>query len=126
MDHNERRIDEQQQGVLEQMGRIRVMRRGTLSQQEYGQRRERKGGKGATGPYFVWQGSVDGGHFSKRVGAGRAQRMREEIAQRKCFEDLCAQYVALGEQRAELTPDAQDETEEVKKGLKSRRSRMRK
>ncbi|MBI3118573.1 MAG: hypothetical protein HYZ00_07800, partial [Candidatus Hydrogenedentes bacterium] len=42
-----------QQQVLDDMGRITRMRRGTLSRQEYPQRRERKQGEGAAGPYFL-------------------------------------------------------------------------
>lgn len=101
MDPEVQAIEQQQQAVWEEMGRIRVMRRGTLSQQRYPQRRARRGGHGACGPYCLWQGYVKGRRFGRRVAAAEAERMRTEIAERRRFEGLCAVYVALGEALAE-------------------------
>ena len=119
------RIEERQEAILAEMGRIRTMRRGTISAQEYGGRRSRKGGKGATGPYFLWQGYVGGRRFGRRVGAEEAARMRDEIEQRCRFEALCAEYVALGETLAERRNNP-SETDRQKKTPKSRSRRARK
>ena len=97
MNNSMRQIKQQQDAALKEMGEIRVMRRGTLSRQEYRQRRARKGGKGASGPYFVWQGYTDGKHFSQRVPSRNAERIGRKINARTVFERLCAEYVRLGE-----------------------------
>ncbi|MBI2435089.1 MAG: hypothetical protein HYV26_19710 [Candidatus Hydrogenedentes bacterium] len=118
-------LAERQQKLLLEMGQIQVMRRGTLSPQVYPERRKRKEGTGKEGPYFVWQGSLKGKHFSVRVRAEEAPRFADEIAQRRKFEALAAEYIALGQRLAEL-PGAPALGEEVKKKPSSRRNRTRK
>jgi len=127
MDQSTRQIQQQQDALLEQMGKIRVMRRGTVSRQQYLERCARKDGKGAWGPYFMWQGYRDGKHFSQRMSAREAQRMQREIEARKQFEGLCGEYVKLGEALAQRHAAPMGASEEaLKKGLKSRRKRAKK
>jgi hypothetical protein len=122
MGQSTREIQQQQDSLLEEMGRIRVMRRGTVSRQQYRERRARKEGKGASGPYFMWQGYREGKHFSQRMSARQAQRMQQEIEARKQFERLCAEYVKLGETLAQCYAARMGASEEAqKKGLKPRR-----
>jgi hypothetical protein len=102
MNRHRQQVTQRQDAILEQMGKFRTMFRGTVSEQQYAQRRARKEGEGATGPYFVWQGSIDGKHFSRRVSGQRAQQLREGIQARHRFEQLCAQYIELGEAHAAL------------------------
>ena len=108
-------IARQQDEILHAMSRIRVMRRGTVSHQTYPQRAKRKDGNGAVGPYAIWQGSVDGAHFGKRVSGAQAQRVQEDIVQRHAFETLCEQYVTLSCQLAALADAGDAEAERVKK-----------
>ncbi len=115
-----------QEEVLEAMASIHVMRRGTVSRQEYAVRRRHKRGKGAVGPYFLWQGSVKGKRFGKRVGAEEAERFAQEIEQRRKFERLAAEYIELGEAIAQSLHVDTGPQEAIKKGLKSRSSRARK
>jgi hypothetical protein len=112
---------EQQDALLEAMSTIRVMRRGTLSTQEYAQRRARKAGGGASGPYHLLQGYRDGAHFSRRVSAEGAPHVARQIESRKRLQALCAQYVLLGEALAEQ-PGAEAEWEERLKKKRGRRS----
>lgn len=126
MDQEQRDIVQRQQALLEDMRRIRVMRRGTLSQQRYTERQERRGGRGACGPYFVWQGYVKGKRFGVRVDASHAETMKEEIEARRRFERLCAEYIEIGEALAERQRKKAVSEEGLKKGLKSRSNRARK
>jgi len=126
MDREQQDITQRQKALLEDMGRIRVMRRGTLSQQRYAQRQKRRGGRGACGPYFVWQGYVKGRRFGLRVNVAEAETMKEEIEARRRFECLCAEYVALGEALAEQQRRKAVSEEALKKGLLSRSNRARK
>jgi len=116
-------IEQRQDAVVEQMSRIRVMRRGTVSEQHYQGRRKRKGGTGASGPYYIWQGYVNGKRFSQRVSATEVERIKQEIEQRRRFERLCAEYVGLGEALAQAGHEQVDQFDGVKKGLKSRSNR---
>ena len=116
-------IRQRQNAVLEEIRQIRVMRRGTLSEQHYAKRRERKGGAGACGPYFILQGYIDGQRFSERIASERVEQVRNEIAQGRRFQELCRQYMALGEALAGHARQQPAADEAVKKGLKSRSSR---
>ena len=126
MKQTTQQIEQRQDILVEQMSRICVMRRGTVSEQHYSARRKRKGGTGASGPYFIWQGYVNGERFSRRVSAAQAEPMKQEIEQRRHFERLCAEYVGLGEALAESMDQETGELDGIKKGLKSRSSRARK
>ena len=95
------RLHREQDALLERMPRLRLMYRGTLTEQHYADWRARKDGDGTTAPYFLWQGSVEGKRFSRRVRSPQAGRLKEGIETRHRFEALCAQYVALGETLAE-------------------------
>ena len=91
------------------------MRRGTLSQQQYSERRVRKAGAGVDGPYYVWQGTVGGKHFSRRVKAQEAQNFRQGIEARLRFKELCEKYVMLGETLEELDAQQADTSGGLKK-----------
>jgi hypothetical protein len=119
-------LEQEQERLIEQMRRIHVMYRGTLSEQEYPARRARRGGDGAAGPYFLWQGSIDGKHFSRRVGAEEAKRIRAGIEARHRFEQLCTQYVELGQALAVQTQGVQETQDALKKTLKLPSKRTRK
>ena len=119
-------IMRRQNEVLEAMAQVRSMRRGNLSQQTYPHRAKRKNGKGAVGPYGLWQGTFGGKHFSKRVSGDEAQRVEKDIARRREFEVLCDEYVELSCQLAALKCENKDRDEALKKGLKSRSKKTRK
>jgi len=120
MDPHIEQLHRQQDAVIEQMRQLRLVYRGTLSEQQYPERQARREGSGATGPYFLWQGTTQGKRFGLRVDARRAQRIREGIEARHRFEALCAQFVAIGEALADYVakmPSADT--------LKKRRNRRR-
>jgi hypothetical protein len=114
-------ILKQQNAILDAMSETRVMRRGTLSIQEYPARRARKNGHGVTGPYALWQGYQDGKHFSERVTGQDVVRFTGQIEARKRFELLCAQYINLGQALAQA-PDAASAVEEALKKKPVRKS----
>ena len=126
MSKSAKQIANKQDDILRAMSRIRVMRRGTLSQQTYAERAHRKDGKGAVGPYMLWQGSVEGVRFGKRVSGAQAERVKEGIAQRHAFGALCEEYIALGCELADLVDAGEAEAERIKRGLNSHSSAMRK
>ena len=126
MNPEQQDIVQRQKALLEEMGRIHMMRRGVVSEQRYAQRRERRDGQGACGPYFVWQGYVDGKRFSTRASAQDAATMKAEIEARRRFERLCAEYIALGEALAEHQRKQSVSEEGLKKGLTSRSNKARK
>jgi hypothetical protein len=118
-------LQKQQDIVLEQMRQLRLMYCGTLSEQRYAERYVRNDGAGATGPYFLWQGTRQGKRFGRRVNAQQAQRIREGIETRHRFEALCAQFVALGEALADCAAKAFS-ADALKKTPKSPSKPMRK
>ena len=126
MSKSARQIVNSQEQIIEAMGRIRVMRRGTLSQQAYPERAKRNNGKGAVGPYGLWQGTVGGQRFGKRVSGVEAEQISEGIAQRHVFEALCEKYVELSCRLGALECEQAAAEQAVKKGLESRSNRTRK
>lgn len=123
MTRSAQQITKRQNEILEAIGRIRVMRRGTLSRQAYAERAKRKNGKGATGPYCLWQGTVGGRRFGKRVSGAEAKHIEQGIAQRHAFEALCEEYAELSCRLAALEGQKPDWEQTAKKGLKSQSSK---
>ena len=118
-------IAKRQQEILEQMGQIRLMERGTVTPQRYAERAKRKGGNGAVGPYYLWQGTVKGKRFARRLSGREAERVEAGIARRHAFETLCEEYTELSCRLSAAVGNGEPE-EAVKKGLKSRSSRAKK
>ena len=116
-------IDARQDEILKALGEIRDMARGTLTWQVYPKRAKRRQGAGAVGPYGLWQGTVHGERFAKRVKGAEAEHVNAGIERRHAFEVLCKEYVDLACQRALLQREAAASEEAVKKGLKSQSSR---
>jgi len=113
-------IIQRQDQILQAMGRIRTMERGTITRQSYPERAGRKNGFGAIGPYCLWQGTVRGKRFGKRVSGNEARRLEEKIAQRRAFGALCEEYVELSCRLAALERSGAASDDTLKKGLKSR------
>lgn len=126
MTHTVQQIIEQQQEIIERISEIRIMERGTISRQTYPERAKRKEGKGAVGPYCLWQGTVGGKRFGKRISGPEAEQVEDAIAQRHEFEALCDKYVDLGCQLRALADESSASAEALKKGLKSKSKRARK
>jgi hypothetical protein len=126
MDKHVEQLHQQQDALIEKMRQLRLMYRGTLCEQRYPARRARKDGEGATGPYFLWQGTRQAKRFGCRVDARQAQRIREGIQARHRFEDLCAQYVALGEMLAQYLQPKSESADTLKKTPKLPSKRARK
>lgn len=116
-------IMKRQNEILETIKGIRTMRRGTLSKQAYPERAKRKNGKGAVGPYCLWQGTVGGRRFGKRVSGKEAQRIEQGISHRHAFEALCEEYTELSCRLAELDTQGTGCEQTLKKGLTSRSSK---
>lgn len=118
-------IADKQKSILQKMAQIHVMQRGTVSRQTYPERAKRNEGDGAVGPYFVWQGTVNGVRFGRRISGPEALRVEEGIVQRHAFEALCDEYVDLGCQLAERLAQGEVSQERVKKKPKSPSNRAK-
>lgn len=82
------------QPILEELGCITQMRRGTLSEQ-YVERPAPNGGTVRFGPYFKFQIWEDGRNQTRSVTADEALLLREDIGNFHRFEQLCQQLAQL-------------------------------
>jgi hypothetical protein len=82
------------QPILEELGSITQMRRGTLSER-YVVRPAPNGGTVSFGPYFKFQIWQDGRNQTRSVTADEAPLLREDIANFHRFEQLCQQLAQL-------------------------------
>ncbi|MCX5757634.1 MAG: hypothetical protein NTU83_03840 [Candidatus Hydrogenedentes bacterium] len=120
-------LEQQRQAILKKMGQIRTMRRGTISEQFLKVPHKGQAEPARRGPYYLWQyWERDKPKRQRLCNDAEVEAARREVAAYKEFEQLCGQYVAVGEalREAERKPLASDET--LKKGLKSRSNRARK
>lgn len=87
-------ISAARQPILEELGSITQMRRGTLSEQ-YVERPAPNGGTVRFGPYFKFQIWQDGRNQTRSVTADEALLLREDIDNFHRFEQLCQQLAQL-------------------------------
>jgi hypothetical protein len=98
------------------MGKIRGMRRGSVSEQFLKVRRKGVAEPVIRGPYYLWQYWDNGKPMRQRL---RTQKevatARRQVAACRQFEDLCAQYVRTAEALGVLEHEADDGDETLKK-----------
>jgi hypothetical protein len=82
------------QSILEELGSITQMRRGTLSEQ-YVERPAPNGGTVRFGPYFKFQVWQEGRNHTRSVTNDEAMLLREDIDNFHRFEQLCQQLAQL-------------------------------
>lgn len=100
--------------ILHQMGSIKRMRRGKLTEQ-YNRRKDGDGKERQWGPYYTLQAWINGKNRSVRVRREDAEEVRKDLQRHENFSALCDRYV----QTAETV--AKEEMSDGKK--KPRRSR---
>jgi len=121
------RLEAKRLAVLEEMGTIRTLRKGTLAEQWFPVIRDGKKTKKLRGPYYVWTYKVGKKTISERITGARAvEQARRDAAAYKRFKELCREYEALTQQLGELDREVPADIEALKKGRTSRSSRTKK
>lgn len=100
-------IEEQRRQVIDEMLAIRSMRRGSITEQ---QSPNKRAGKTARGPYFVFSRRQEGRTVSRRLRPGPDLELaRQEVAAHKQFAALCQRFEQLTERLGELERDDVDQ-----------------
>jgi hypothetical protein len=86
----------QQAQILQEMGAIRRMRRGHLTEQ-YNRKKAPDGAERRWGPYYTLQAWVGGRNRSERVPAEVAPQVRQDLENYAAFTQLCERYVDVAE-----------------------------
>lgn len=121
------RLEAKRLAVLDEMGKIRTLRKGSLGEQWFPVVRDGKKTEKLRGPYYVWTYKADKKTISERIRGPRGvERARQDEAYYKRFKELCREYEALTQQLGELERQESSEMEALKKGRKSRSNRTRK
>ncbi|MBI5117554.1 hypothetical protein HZA56_13845 [Candidatus Poribacteria bacterium] len=116
-------IEARRREILLEMGKIRSMRRGTLSEQYLRVLQKGKSEPALRGPYYVLSRQEGDKTASKRLKPDEVVQAREDIEAHKRFKGLCREFEGLTEELGQLSRAFE---EEVKKGLKSPSRRRRK
>lgn len=99
-------LEQRREQILQQMGAIDRLRRGSLSRQFFKQ--HRAGSKNPQGPYYVLQGYIQGQKFSERVPAEQAPQIEPWVANYQRFEQLAEEFVTVTDQLTRLSQEAPD------------------
>jgi hypothetical protein len=89
-------LQERRERILEEMGALDCLRRGSLSRQFF--QWQQAGKSGRHGPYYVLQGYFQGQKFSERVPAAQAAEVQELVANYQRFQALAEEFVTVTEQ----------------------------
>ena len=90
----------QQTQILQEMGTIRRMRRGHLTEQ-YNRKKAPDGTERRWGPYYTLQAWLNGTNRSVRIPNDGVPQARQDLQNYAAFTKLCEQYVAVSESVAE-------------------------
>jgi hypothetical protein len=98
-----RQIEQRREAVLREMGAIRSMRRGTVSEQFLRVPHKGQAQAGRCGPYFVLSRSEGGKTVSRRLtDPQQVAQARADVAAYQRFAALCREYERLTEQLGPL------------------------
>ena len=118
-------IEERRTEILREMGMIRSLRRGSITEQHLRVRRQGKKEAVLRGPYYVFSRQEGGKTKSRRLTSAEATaQARREVAAHHHFRKLCREFEELTERLGELCRAAEGEGPE-KKRQRSRSSGMR-
>lgn len=124
---NRNELERQRQDILRQMGKIRTMRRGSVSEQFLKVTHKEEAQPVLRGPYYLWQYWINGKPVRKRLRTRQeVEAARHEVAAYKAFEGLCQAYVRTTEALGALDHQEADGQETLKKTRKSPPKQTRK
>jgi hypothetical protein len=89
-------LEKRREQILQQIGAIDRLRRGSLSRQFF--KKSRSDSKAQQGPYFVLQGYIQGEKFSQRVPAHQAPQIEPLVANYKRLVELAEEFVTVTDQ----------------------------
>lgn len=87
-------------GILQEMGSITRMRRGSVNLQTLTSRR-RDGSTVTHGPYYLYSRTVKGRSYSQRLTEEDVEQYQEETENRRRFKELVQRYILVCEQLAD-------------------------
>ena len=91
---NREQLEQRRLDLLRQMGNIRGMRRGSVTEQYLKVRHKGQPEPVPRGPYYLWQYWENGKPVRRRLNTPKeVEAARREVAAHREFEDLCAQLV---------------------------------
>jgi hypothetical protein len=99
-------LEKRREQILQQIGAIDRLRRGSLSRQFF--KTPRPDAKAPQGPYFVLQGYIQGKKFSQRVPAQQAPQVEPLVANYKRFVELAEEFVTVTDQITRLAETQAD------------------
>jgi hypothetical protein len=106
-----RQLEQQREGILEQLRQIRVMRRGTINEQYLKVPHKKRAEPVPRGPYYVLSRYLGGKTVSQRLtGPEQVGQARSDVAAYQRFAALCREYEQVTEQlgRVERSGGGQD------------------
>ena len=121
-----KRERERKKEIINQIRKIRDMRRGSVTAQYY-EVKHKDGSMVRQGPYFLYSYKDKGKTISRRLSyPGEAERCREEIEEFRRFEQLSSQLIDVSRRICDLKAQAEAATDEERQEKKfQRRSKRR-
>ena len=101
---NQDQLERQRLDILNSMGSLTRMRRGTVNEQFF-TRKNADGSPVRLGPYFLFSRTEKRQSFSKRLAVGEVERFREETENCRRFKELATQYILVCEGLADCAAD---------------------
>lgn len=116
-----KREQERKKEIIKQLGKIKNMRRGSVTEQYY-EVKHKDGSIVQQGPYFLYSYKDKGRTISRRLsGPVEAERIREEIEGFRRFEELSSQLIDVSHRICDLKSQRDAVTDEERQEKKLRR-----
>lgn len=90
------KLEQKRLGILEKMGSIRFMRRGTINEQ-YLQVKQKGNQPLLRGPYYVLSRNEEGRTKSQRLKKNEVEQVRQDVEAYREFQKLSKEYVDVTE-----------------------------
>ncbi len=107
-------LEEKRKQILKEMGAIRFMRKGSVSQQYLKVRQKGQSEPALRGPYYVYTYKDKGKTVSKRLSQTEALRVKDEVNAHHRFQELCSELSEISERLCEYERASEEGSVEKK------------
>ena len=122
------KLEEKRAGILEEMGKLGPLRRGSLAKRFRPCGKPnchcKKPGARGHGPTYSLTFKENGKSRMETLPEHRVEEVRSQLANRKQFEVLCKQFLSVNEELCRLSRKERDREEPVSKKNSKRRSKL--
>ena len=108
-------IEARREQLLEEIRKIRVMRKGSVTEQYFKTKKKGQKKPALNGPYWLYTHKEKGKTMGRRLSQTEVERFQAEVDAFHRFRELCDEYAQLTERLGDLERESPEESRQKKR-----------